>query len=366
MVDLYGRPTIPVRNTFDYAANSAMLAEKKQREQDALLAEIAANRHKTAWDDAAPLSAPSAEFIPLPTGAFKTKAPSPAQNYAWEHRGDPNAAPNPYVTSKNAANDESAAPKTNPGDVYRMLMAEHDKGDSPSAVAWKNQHSAPPSVAPLPSRVHQPNNQNKTTPAANTSVAATAPSGVQQEVQSKSALDDLMAQLAAPRQADPEEQRRQLFLNFFSSMAKSNSPTLMGSIGEGAGTIAPTIQAQHTARDAEAEKSLEDRIKVAQYQQDYGLKSRATAADELRAQAAMMGEKSNASYRASVVGALGNSGGVNSKNYAQLSTAYTRMKAADDAAGTVNPLTTQLGRQLMAFGNQNDSAGSAPDPLGLR
>lgn len=199
----------------------------------------------------------------------------------------------------------------------------------------------------------------KSTPAASTSVAATAPSGVQQEVQSKSALDDLMAQLAAHRQVDPEEQRRQLFLNFFSSMAKSNSPTLMGSIGEGAGTIAPTIQAQNTARDAEAEKSLEDRIKVAQYQQDYGLKARATAADELRAQAAMMSEKSNASYRASVVGALGNSGGVNSKNYAQLSTAYTRMKAADDMAGTVNPLTTQLAQRLMAFGG-DASATDAP------
>lgn len=142
--------------------------------------------------------------------------------------------------------------------------------------------SAPPPVvtAAKPDVV-----RNKTMPAANTSVAASKPSGVEQEAQSKSALNDLMAQLAAHRQIDPEEQRRQMWLNFFSGMAKSQSPTLIGSVADGSSTLGPTMQAQTNARMAAEEKSLEDQIKMAQYEQDYGLKERAVGADEMRARA---------------------------------------------------------------------------------
>jgi len=198
------------------------------------------------------------------------------------------------------------------------------------------------------------------------SIVNAAP-GMAAEAQSNSALDNLMSQLAAHRQAKTDEDRSQMWMNFFSKMAGSKDPSLGGTIAEGATTLAPTMQAQRAANEARYDKSLEDQIKIAQYKQDYGLKERATSADELRAKAAMAEAGASSAYRAKMLDMMG-SGAVNSKNYPQLLNALTKMKEQEMMTGVKNPKAFALEAQLNQFtsGGKLTDPTMTGDPLGLR
>ena len=129
--------------------------------------------------------------------------------------------------------------------------------------------------------------------------------GIESEAVAKSSLNDLMAKLAAHRQAKSADDQSQVWMNIFSKMATSKDPRLLGVVGEGAGTVAPTIQSQRTANDASYDKSLEDQIALEKYKQSYGLEGRKVGADELRAKAAMAEAGSNATYKSAMAGTLG-------------------------------------------------------------
>lgn len=104
----------------------------------------------------------------------------------------------------------------------------------------------------------------------------TAPvTGAAKEVQSKSALDDLLGQMAVHRTADAAQDRNNMWMTFFSNLAANKSPSLGGAIADASSTLGPsmqTIQANNRARDYEG---LKAQIAGEQFKQEQALKQQA-------------------------------------------------------------------------------------------
>ncbi len=138
-------------------------------------------------------------------------------------------------------------------------------------------------------------------------VAAAPSSGAMKEAQSRSSLDNLMAQLSAQRDQSRAQDSTQQWMSFFSKLASSKNPSLLGGLGEGAEALTETRGKQMANNQVLDQASLQDQIKVEQWKQEQELKQDENASQaELRAaQARYYGSGGSGAAGAGMGGATG-------------------------------------------------------------
>ncbi len=93
-------------------------------------------------------------------------------------------------------------------------------------------------------------------------------SGAKMEADSHSSIDDLLAKLDAQRNQYRSQDENQRWMTFFSRLAASKSPTLLGGLGEGAQGLTDAIGKQNANNQALDQQSLQDQIKYREWLQD--------------------------------------------------------------------------------------------------
>lgn len=93
-------------------------------------------------------------------------------------------------------------------------------------------------------------------------------SGSEMEADAHSSIDDLMAQLAAQRNQYRQQDSNQQWMSFFSKLASSKNPRLLGGLGEGAEALTETKAKQNANNQLLDQSALQDQIKYRQWQQD--------------------------------------------------------------------------------------------------
>ncbi len=86
-------------------------------------------------------------------------------------------------------------------------------------------------------------------------------SGSQMEADSRSSNDKLLERMQAMQEANHQNDRNMQWMSFFSKLASSKSPTLLGGLGEGAQSLTDTTGKQQESNKLLDRAQLEDQIK---------------------------------------------------------------------------------------------------------
>lgn len=104
--------------------------------------------------------------------------------------------------------------------------------------------------------------------------------GAQKEAESKSALDELMGQIADHRKGNAARDRNDMWMTFFSNLAANKSPTFGGALADASATLGPSMQKIDASNDARDYEGLKDQIAVEQYKQKQAREEAAQRATE--------------------------------------------------------------------------------------
>lgn len=93
-------------------------------------------------------------------------------------------------------------------------------------------------------------------------------SGSKMEAESRSSIDDLMAQLASQRDQYRQQDKNQQWMSFFSKLASSKDSTLLGGLGEGAQALTDVTGKQNANNQLLDQAALQDQVKYREWQQE--------------------------------------------------------------------------------------------------
>lgn len=96
-------------------------------------------------------------------------------------------------------------------------------------------------------------------------------SGSKMEADSRNSIDDLMAQLAGQRDQYHQQDRNQQWMSFFSKLASSKAPTLLGGLGEGATALSDVAAKQSANNQLLDQSALQDQVKYREWEKQQEL-----------------------------------------------------------------------------------------------
>ncbi len=104
--------------------------------------------------------------------------------------------------------------------------------------------------------------------AAKQSPAYTPSSGSQMEADSRDSIDKIIGHMAQQRAADRQNDRNMQWMSFFSKIASSKNPSILGGLGEGAQALTDTTGQQATSNKALDRAYLEDQLKTEEWKRE--------------------------------------------------------------------------------------------------
>jgi hypothetical protein len=167
--------------------------------------------------------------------------------------------------------------------------------------------------------------------------------GSAMEAKSRNSIDSIISHMAEQRSADRQNDRNMQWMSFFSKLASTKSPTLMGALGEGADALTETTGKQAQSNKLLDRAEMEDRLKYEQWKEEQNLKKEENASQaELRAAQADY-------YKNRPSSASGGTADVKAQRYmdemAALGTpvTYIQALAATSSPGLKNAVTNTAG-----------------------
>lgn len=152
-------------------------------------------------------------------------------------------------------------------DLYRQAFVQQNL---PQMGAFQNASYDPSAGSPVP---QQASPVMQIAAAAQPQAAAYAPtSGSQMEADSRNSIDSLLARMQNSQEANHQNDRNMQWMSFFSKLASSKSPTLLGSLGEGAQALTDTAGQQAQSNRLIDRAAMEDQLKAEEFKQELAQK----------------------------------------------------------------------------------------------
>lgn len=109
-------------------------------------------------------------------------------------------------------------------------------------------------------------------------------SGSAMEAESRSSIDKILESLTSQRSADRQNDRNMQWMSFFSKLASSKDPSLLGGLGEATGALTETTGKQSESNKLLDRAAIQDQLKYEQWKEEQDMKKSENASEaELRA-----------------------------------------------------------------------------------